>query len=179
MNELMLGDARPSMVATARLTMREIGPDDAPFIRRLLNEPSFMRFIGDRGVRTDDDARGYIARVRESSERGAGGTYLVELTADAQPLGICGLMRKPWLAAPDLAYAFVPEAGGKGYAIEAATAVMELARDTFRLTRVDAVVVPDNDRSINVLQKLGFEPNGDITDPRDGTELKLYTRRLP
>ena len=179
MNELLMGDAPPPVLATERLTLRVIGMDDAEFIRRLLNEPAFLRFIGDRGVRTADDARAYIEKAREASKQGAGGTYLVELREDTQPLGICGLMRKPWLAAPDLAYAFVPEAGGKGYAIEAASAVMDLARDTLRLARVDAVVVHDNERSIRVLQKLSFEPQGTITDPRDGTELQLHVRKLP
>ena len=178
MNELLMGGEPPPMLETDRLTLRAIGLDDAEFMRRLLNEASFLRFIGDRGVRTVDEACAFIEKAREASKHGAGGTYLVELTANAQPLGICGLMRKPWLAAPDLAYAFVPEAGGKGYAIEAASSVMELARDTLRLTRVDAVVVHDNERSIRVLQKLRFEPMGTITDPRDGTELQLYSRSL-
>src|SRR5687768_14886620 len=106
MNELLMGDAPPPVLQTDRPTLRSIGVDDAEFIRRLLNEPSFLRFIGDRGVHTVDEARAYIEKAREASKQGAGGTYLVELTADAQPLGICGLMRKPWLAAPDLAYAF-------------------------------------------------------------------------
>ena len=82
MNELLLGGPPPPVVETDRLTMRAIGLDDAEFIRRLLNEPSFLRFIGDRGVRTVDDACAFIEKARDASKQGAGGTYLVELTAD-------------------------------------------------------------------------------------------------
>lgn len=163
------------MLETERLSLREFDVGDAPFIRRLLNEPAFLRFIGDRGVRTDDDARAYLERVPlESYLRLGYGLYLVELVADGTPIGMCGLMRKPWLNAPDLAYAFLSEYGGRGYALEAARAVLDHARVTLKLDHVVAVVQPDNVRSIRLLEKLRFTSEGTVTDPA-GAELELHS----
>lgn len=166
-----------AVTETERLVLRRMDVSDAPFILRLLNEPSFLRFIGDRGVHTLADAEMYVLGIlhaaRDHDDRL--GLCLVTLRADGAPVGMCGLMRKPWLDAPDLAYAFVPEAEGKGYATEAARAVLDHGRRHGGLDRIVAVVVPENRGSIRVLEKLDFRPAGSVTDPSDGTALRLFT----
>ena len=160
---------------TERLLLRRFEIDDAPFVLRLLNEPSFLRFIGDRGVRTIGDAERYIAAGPQQSYRALGtGLLLVEVKPQRGPIGMCGLMQKPWLDAPDLAYAFVPEAGGQGYALEAARTVLESGRARLGIDRVVAVVTPDNLRSIRVLEKLGFHDDGETADPATGEALRRF-----
>ncbi|HUF12807.1 MAG TPA: GNAT family N-acetyltransferase [Longimicrobiales bacterium] len=166
----------PEIVAeTERLVLRRFVLDDAPFIARLLNEPGFLRYIGDRGVRTVDDARSYLEREALESYRVNGfGLFAVELKTDWTTIGACGLLRRPWLEAPDLAYAFLASAEGFGYASEAARAVLDLAWSTLALERVVAIVLPDHAASTRILEKLHFQGTGSVTDPRSGEELALF-----
>lgn len=169
------GPPIPWELRTERLRLRRFDLADAPFILRLLNDAGFLRFIGDRGVRTLEDARLYLERVPLESYRAHGfGGYVVELEPRGIPIGMCGLMRKPWLPAPDLAYAFLAEHRGQGFAVEAARAVLGHAQGTLGLERVVAIVLPDNTASISLLQKLGFAAEGGVVDPRDGAELLLH-----
>lgn len=160
---------------TERLTLRELTEEDAGFMLKLLNEPSFLRFIGDRGVRTVEDARRYLREGPISSYKRLGfGLYLVELRDAQTPIGICGLVKREALDDVDIGFAFLPAFWSKGYAFESAAAVMRYAQDVIGLNRIAAIVSPDNDRSIGVLNKLGLRFERLITWPEDGSELKLY-----
>lgn len=166
---------REVVAETRRLMLRRLTADDAGFMVRLLNDPGFLRYIGDRGVRTVADATLYLQNVAWESYRLHGyGPFLVEIKAEGTPVGMCGLMRKPWLPGPDLAYAFLSKAAGSGYASEAAARVVELAWTTLRLERLYAVVMPENGASIRVLEKLGLQRTGAVTDPGNGAGLVLY-----
>lgn len=146
-----------SVLQTARLSLHEFTTDDAEFVRGLLNDPSFLRFIGDRHVRTLDDARRYlVAGPIASYARHGFGLYLVRLRASATPIGMCGLLKRDTLDDVDVGFAFMPEFRGQGYAREAASAVMDLARTAHGLSRVVAIVSPDNVASIALLRSLGF-----------------------
>ena len=162
------------MIETTRLRVRHFVDDDASFILRLLNEPSFLRYIGDRGVRNIDDARAYIANgpLASYTKRGYGLNVVTTKDSD-DAIGMCGVVHKPWLDDPDIAYAFLPESGGRGYASEAAYAVLQVVRSEFGVGRVVAVVTPDNAASIRVLDKLDFSFERMIEDPA-GIELKLF-----
>lgn len=176
----MTSAVRHVVLETERLLLRRFAVHDAPFIVDILNEPGFLRFIGDRGVRTRADAVDYLERVPLESYRKFGfGPYAVELEPGRTPIGMCGLMRKPWLSAPDLAYAFLSDHGGRGYALEAARAVLDHARVTLEPERVLAVVQPENTRSIRLLEKLDFAPDGTVPDPATGAELALYSWAAP
>lgn len=135
--------------------------DDAEFILRLLNEPSFLQNIGDRKVRTIEDAVNYIENgPRASYERFGFGLFLVEEKETGMPTGMCGLLKRDTLADPDIGFAFVPEYWSNGYGLESATAVLEWARNKFGFDRVAAITSPDNSRSIRLLEKMGFEFQG-------------------
>jgi RimJ/RimL family protein N-acetyltransferase len=163
------------ILGTERLTLRELTEDDAAFMLRLLNEPSFLRFIGDRGVRTSADARTHLLKGPIDSYKRLGfGLYLVELKNTQTPIGICGLIKRDGLDDVDIGFAFLSEYWSKGYAFEAAAAVMTYGKDVVGLTRIVAIVSPDNDRSIGVLGKLGLRFERMIIWPEDGSELKLY-----
>lgn len=146
------------VLQTDRLTLRDASLEDAAFILRLLNEPSFLRFIGDRGVRTLDDATRYISeRLIGSYVRNGFGLWIVERKDSPGPIGICGLVKRDALPDPDIGFAFLPEYWFKGYAGESASAVKHHAFATLRFPRLLAVANGDNAPSIRLLGNLGFE----------------------
>jgi len=158
-----------SSLETQRLIIRELKVDDAQFILTLLNEPSFLRYIGDKKVRNLDDARRYIlSRPVASYERYGFGLFRVELKDSHIPIGMCGLLKREELPDPDIGFAFLPDFWNRGYALEAAAAVLNYARQRLKLDRILAIVNPDNDASIKLLQKLSFKFE------RMKDEVKLY-----
>jgi [ribosomal protein S5]-alanine N-acetyltransferase len=160
---------------TGRLSLRQLSHADAAFVLRLLNEPAFLRHIGDRGVRTLDDARRYLDDGPLASYRQHGfGLFLVEQRADGVAVGMCGVLRRETLPDPDLGFAFLPEFTGRGYAVEAGGAVLAMARTRFSLPRLLAIVSPLNAASQAVLRRLGFEAAGTVRLAADADELQLY-----
>lgn len=145
------------VLSTPRLVIRELVHEDAPFIVQLLNDPAFLKYIGDRGVRTTEDARRYLDSGPRAMYAEFGfGLWAVEL-ADGTPIGICGLLKRPVLDDVDLGFAMLPEFRREGYAREAASAVIAHARDSLKLDRVVAIVDPANDGSARLLGNLGFQ----------------------
>ncbi len=164
---------------TPRLVLREFTDDDLAFIVRLLNEPSWIRFIGDRGVRTEADARKYLDDgPRKGQARHGYSLWCVAQRDTGAPVGMCGLIRRDALPDADLGFAFLPEAWGKGYATEASRAVLDHARDVIGLRRVLAITVPDNDASIRVLERLDFRREGMTRLPGETVDLLLFARDL-
>lgn len=162
-------------LSTRRMVLRELTSDDAPFVLELMNEPAYHRHIGDRGLRTVADAARYVdERLRPSYAEHGHGFLVAERREDGAPLGICGLARRPWLDGPDLGYAFLARHNGQGYAREAATAV--LAAGAPRGARVLAVVAPDNERSIRLLEDLEFEFERLLSPPEAEQPLALFAR---
>jgi len=162
-------------IESERLWLRKVDDADAPFILRLLNEPSWIQYIGDRGVRTLDDARRYIHEgPRRMYDAYGLGLFAVTLRGGGPPLGLCGLLQRPELQHPDLGFAFLPEAWGQGFAFEAAAAVLREADAEGRHRRILAIVSPGNDRSVHLLGKAGFAAEGTVTLKPDGEELLLF-----
>jgi RimJ/RimL family protein N-acetyltransferase len=168
-----------AILETARVRLRELSPGDAPFILELLNESAFLRYIGDKRVRTHDDARRYIVTepIATYEEHGFG-LYLVERKEDGVPIGICGLLKRAWLDAPDLGFAFLSRFTSKGYGYESAAAVLSMARRTWDLARVYAITSPDNTVSIGLLGKLGFVFER-AAEPTPGDRVNVYALTLP
>ncbi|MGZ8842041.1 MAG: GNAT family N-acetyltransferase [Pyrinomonadaceae bacterium] len=164
------------ILETERLTLRQLSPDDAPFIVELLNEPSFIRYIGDKSVRNLDDARKYILNGPVASyERHGFGLYLVELKADRTPIGICGVLKRDTLPDPDVGFAFLPAYWKLGYAFESAAAVMKHAREILGIDRILAITSPDNEASERLLGKIGLRFDR-LTRLSEGSpEVKLFT----
>lgn len=163
------------LLQTPRLLLRELTDADAPFVLALLNDPGFLQHIGDKGVRTLDDARGYLQSGPFASYAAHGfGLWRVALRGDDEAIGMCGLLRRDWLDAPDLGYAFLPAARGRGLAQEAADAVLRLARERLGLHRVLAIVSRDNAASIRLLERAGFAREVDVVPPGSDETLALY-----
>lgn len=163
------------MIETERLTLREFFVEDATFICELLNDVSFVRNIGDKGVRSDKDAAAYIQNGPIASyERFGFGLYAVELKETGELIGMCGLLKRDSLTDPDIGFAFLPKFWKKGYALEAAAAVLEYGKNVLGLKRVLAITMPDNIGSIGVLEKIGLRFERLIRMSEDEPELKLF-----
>ncbi len=163
------------ILETNRLIIRRLSIEDADFILELLNEPSWLRFIGDKGVRTIADARDYILKGPiESYERFGFGLFMVELKEQGTPIGMCGLIKRDSLKDVDIGFAFLLKFWGAGYAHESASAVMEYGKSAFGLNRIVAITKPDNHSSIKVLEKLGFRFEQMIRLSEGAPEIKLF-----
>jgi RimJ/RimL family protein N-acetyltransferase len=164
---------------TPRLLLRSLTLHDAAFVLNLMNQPSYHRYIGDRGVRDVPAAMNYIqTRFIESYERNGYGLYAVVVLGTATLAGICGLVKRDTLPHPDLGFAFLPTHWSQGLAREAAQATMQFARQNLGLARLLAVTHPENDPSIRLLQKLGFTFQDMVQFPGDDDVLKLFTCEL-
>lgn len=163
------------VTTTPRLRLRHLTTNDTAFIVELLNDPSFLSNIGDRGVRTHDDAVGYVENGPGASYAKNGfGLYLVETKDGAAPLGLCGLVKRDTLPDIDIGFAFLPRFRGQGYALEAARATLDEARDRVKLPRLVAIVKPGNVASGRLLVKLGLKFERMIRLPNDALELEYY-----
>ena len=151
----------PPLIATARLRLDPFTVDDAPFIVALLTDPDWLRYIGDRGVRTLDDARRYLETGPMASYAAHGfGLYRVALRDSGVPIGMCGLLRRETLPDVDIGFAFLPDYRTQGFAVESARATLRYARETLGLDRIVAIVSPENAASIRVLETLGMVQEG-------------------
>jgi RimJ/RimL family protein N-acetyltransferase len=167
---------------TARLCLRHLLDADAAFILELLNEPDFIRNIGDREVRTLDDACRYIQQGPVASYGQHGfGLWLVELRSKAAPIGICGSLKRDYLDDVDVGFALRAAFRGNGYAFEAAAAAMSHGQRVLGINRIVAITSPDNPASMSVLRRLGLDFERWIRLPGQTPDTRLFTpaeRRL-
>jgi RimJ/RimL family protein N-acetyltransferase len=163
------------VLETPRLILRHLELEDAEFILELVNDPDWVRYIGDKNVRTVEAARHYIARgPRAMYERLGFGLYLVELKASGEALGICGLIKRDTLEDVDIGYAFLPRHRACGYACEAAMATLEFARRSLGLKRIVAITSPDNKSSARLLARLGLRFERSLKLAAGAGEVNLF-----
>jgi ribosomal-protein-alanine N-acetyltransferase len=163
------------ILETKRLRLRWLAEKDATFILDLVNEAAFIRNIGDKGVRTIDGARDYILTGPVASYAKFGfGLYLVELTETGEAIGICGLLKRDSLEDVDIGFAFLERFRKKGFAYEAAAAVMEYGRNALGLKRIVAITSADNEGSMRVLEKIGLRFEKIIRMPGSDEDTRLF-----
>ena len=165
---------------TERLIIREMDSAlDAEFIFELLNSEGFLKYIGDRGIRSVEDARNFIeTRYRQSYRDHGYGLYTVELNQNGMPVGICGFVRRDTLPGADIGFAFLPEHERNGYGFESASAMMLHGAEKLGFDEVFAITTLDNAASIKLLEKLGFSLLN-IIDSLEGERLNLFTYKRP
>jgi RimJ/RimL family protein N-acetyltransferase len=169
-----------NVLETERLTLREFQLDDAEFVRQLLNESGFLRYIGDKGVRTLADARDYLLKGPIESYRRFGfGLYLASLREDGAPIGMCGLVKREGLADVDVGFALRSRYWSRGYAVEAAAAVLDYGARVLNLGRIVAIANPENHASIAVLERIGLKFERMVRLSSDAVELKLFGPASP
>lgn len=168
------------ILETDRLALRHLGAADAAFMLQLLNDPSFIQNIGDRGVRTEEAALRYtLDGPVVSYQRHGYGLYLVELKSTGESVGICGLVKRDYLEDPDIGFAFLPAYWHQGYAFESAQAIKLHAFDVLRVSRLLAITSPDNASSIRLLEKLGLRFQRMISPPGREEVLRLFSIEAP
>jgi [ribosomal protein S5]-alanine N-acetyltransferase len=143
-------------VQTARLTLRPLTLADAEFIIELVNDPAWIRFIGDRKIHDRPAAEAYIEKCLTMVRNHGVGSLAVELTSTNAVIGICGLLRREQQRDLDLGFALLEQFRGHGYASEAAVAMLDIGHNTLGHERVIALTNPENTASIDLLTKLGF-----------------------
>lgn len=164
-----------NVVETPRLALRPLTVENDAFIHELVNDPDWLRYIGDRGVRTVADARAYILKGPVASYAQHGfGLWLTMRKSDSVPLGICGLLKRDNLEDVDVGFAFLPEFRAQGYAFESAAASLAYGRSVLGLKRIVAVTSPDNAGSIRMLEKLGLRYEKMVRMTPDAAEIKLF-----
>jgi RimJ/RimL family protein N-acetyltransferase len=164
-----------TVLETERLRLRKITAGDAEFIHGLMNEPAYLEYIGDKGVKTVEDAERFITNVAvKSYEVNGFGHYIVELKLDATPIGTCGYVKRDELDDPDIGFAFLPDFRKHGYAFESAKAIKSFGIEVLGFTKISAITTQHNERSGKLLSKLGFSFDRLISMPK-GDELKLFT----
>ena len=164
-----------NVIETDRLILRRLNAEDAPFILELLNDPGWLRFIGDKGVKTLDDARSYIRNgPADMYARLGHGLYLASLKDGGAPIGLCGLIKRDGLDDVDIGFAFLPQYRGRGYAFEAAAATLAYGRNTLGLKRIVAIAAPDNEASARLLEQIGLRDAGRIQLAHREQPLRLF-----
>ncbi|MFY0255318.1 GNAT family N-acetyltransferase [Chitinophaga sp. 30R24] len=164
---------------TSRLLVRTFAAIDDAFVLELLNTPGWLQFVGDRQVHTLADAQRYIMHNLLGSHEGKGyGAWVVELKTTGQAIGICSLFKRKYLEQPDLGFAFLPEAEGKGYAYEAAIGTLQYGRNELAAPNIFAITQPDNQRSVRLLERIGFMRLGTVLPPGEQEELALFNKEF-
>jgi RimJ/RimL family protein N-acetyltransferase len=161
---------------TERLQLRWLTEDDADLMLAIWNDPDFVRFVGDRGVRTLDEARDALRNGILQLYRDFGfGPYRLALSGSDEAMGICGLFKRDNLEYPDIGYGLLPAYCGSGYAFEAAQAVAEHAREHMKVAMLYAIVSAENTRSVHLLEKLGMVAGGPIRMPGEDADVILFS----
>ena len=164
---------------TERLYLRRLNRDDAVFILDLLNQPSWLEYIGDKHVYNLNDAKKYIELAPMTMyDRYGFGLFLVCAKETSVPMGLCGLIKRDNLEDADLGYAFLPDYWQQGYALEAVLSILAYAKDTHHLTRVLALSKSTNSASKKLLKKVGFKFDRDLKLLEDEENLQIYQLEL-
>lgn len=165
-----------NQIETPRLLLCKMTSDDAEFIFQLLNSPTWLQHIGDKGIKTIDDARNYISEKIKNYEQFGFGMLLVKLKSDEKPIGVCGVWKRETLDDADIGFAFLPEYNGNGYAFEAASASMNYAVNELKLKKILAITTEDNVKSIRLLKKIGMSFEKMIKMLDEEVELMLFAK---
>ena len=167
------------ILKTKRLYLRRLIRDDAEFILQLLNEPSWLEFIGNKNVDNLNDAKKYIELAPMNMyERYGFGLFLVCALETSVPMGLCGLIKRDNFDDADLGYALLPEFWNKGFALEAVESVLKYAKNTHHLSRILALSKSSNAPSIKLLNKVGFEFDRDLKLIENEENLQIYQLKL-
>tara|TARA_R110000868_G_scaffold232117_2_gene485577 strand:+ start:832 stop:1341 length:510 start_codon:yes stop_codon:yes gene_type:complete len=164
---------------TERLLISGFSLEDAPFFLKLANTPNWLKYIGDRNLKTVKDAEAYLTNGTIKSYTDFGfGNYKLKYKQDNKIIGSCGLIKREQLNDVELGFAFLPEFEGKGFGYEASTAVIDAAKNEFHLKKLTAIILPINTNSIKLINKLGFTYEKRVKPFEDDQELLLFAKTL-
>ncbi len=162
-----------SIIETNRLVLKSLKLDDYIFIKNLVNTEGWIKFIGDRNIKTDDDAKNYIKKIQDNN---AVKYWIVNLKDKNIPIGIITYIKRDYLEYHDLGFAFLPDFHKKGYAFEATTRVIQELKSNQLNSEILATTIPENKKSIELLEKLGFEFKESIKN--NDESLSVYLKKM-
>jgi len=151
-------------IKTKRLVIRPFDEGDLDIVYQISSDPEARRFTGGVLTRAESD-RGLQGHIDRVSQSGLGARAVVESGSD-QLIGYCGLQPFADTEEIELFYGYATHAWGRGFATEAAVAVIELGFRCLQAERLVAIVHPENLASLRVLEKLGFLRSGTYLHPR-------------
>ncbi len=165
------------ILETERLILRQFTLDDAAFILELLNTPTWLRFIGDRGVHSIEDAENYLRNgsLKSYAENGFGFYAVVEKESE-KAIGMCGLIKRDTLPDIDIGFAFLPNLISKGFGYEIASATLDYAFNVLKIKRIVAIVNPENEKSIGLIKKIGMQFEEMTKFGEEAKELMLFSK---
>ena len=165
---------------TNRLIISKIRLDDAAFFLELVNIPNFIKYIGDRNLKTVEDAKTYLKNgtLKSDDDFGFGFYKLLLKEENNKAIGTCGLVKREQLDNVDIGFAMLPEYEGKGFGYESCIAVLKLAKEQFKLNKVLAITLPTNNNSIKLLEKIGLSYEKRVKPFEDDEELLLFAKNL-
>ena len=165
---------------TKRLLVSKLSLKDAPFFLKLVNTPNWLKYIGDRNLKTVKDAEDYLTKgTLKSYEEYGFGFYKLELKEDNnKPIGVCGLVKRDELENIDMGFAFLEEFEGQGFGFESSIAILKLAKEKFHIKKLLAITLPINTKSIKLLEKLGFRYEKRVNPFADDEELLLFAKHF-
>ncbi|UII75272.1 GNAT family N-acetyltransferase [Flagellimonas sp. HMM57] len=167
-----------NFIETKRLILCEATLEDSEFFYTLLNSPNWIEFIGDKGVRTQEDAKQYIqSNLIDSYQKNGYGLLTMSLKESRKPIGICGFVRRDYLNSPDIGFAILPEHEGNGYTTEACEAIISYGKTELKLQTILGITTPENSKSRNLLIKIGLFEVGIIQPEKDKKELLLFSTK--
>lgn len=166
------------ILETKRLILRQFTLDDAAFILKLLNTPTWLQFIGDRNVHSIEDAENYLLNgsLKSYAENGFG-FYAVVAKETGKTIGMCGLIKRDTLPDIDIGFAFLPNLISKGFGYEIASATLDYALNVLEIKRIVAIVNPENEKSIGLIKKIGMQFEEMIKFGDEGKELMLFANQ--
>lgn len=164
-----------NIIETERLLLKPMSTDDSQLIFELYNSPNFIRFIGDRNIKTVDDAENYIKnKFLPQIEKLGYGNYLISRKEDGKKIGSVGIFERDGLDVHDIGFSFLPEFEGKGYGYESASKLMEVGFKEFGLKKISAITTKENISSQKLIEKLGLKFQKMVSLPNDEEELRYY-----
>ena len=168
------------MITTDRLNLKLASMEDAPFFLELYNTPTFIQFIGDKNLRSLEDARSYVQnRFLPQIERLGYGNYLIIRKEDGAKIGSVGIFEREGLDVQDIGFSFLEEFQGKGYGYEAASKLLETACTDCGCSKISAITSKENIASQSLIQKLGLKYLKTVQLPDDPEELLYYEIEKP
>ena len=163
-------------IESERLFLRPLTLEDGEFILQLLNTDGFIKYIGDRNVKTIEQAKNYLLNgPLKSYEINGFGLSLVELKTGRTPVGMSGLLKRDYLDHPDIGFAFLPDHTGKGYASEIVKEIIHYGLNRLQMEKILAIVLPENSSSIKLLERAGFRYEKNFISPDSNEDLCLYS----
>ncbi len=171
---------KPVSLETDRLFLKPMSIDEADFILELYNSPNFIRFIGDRNIKSIQDAEQYIlSKFLPQFERLGYGNFLIQLKSTGQKIGGVGIFEREGLEVQDIGFSFLPEFEGKGYGFEASKKLLEMSFSAFGLKKISAITSQENRASRKLIKKLGFTYRSTVQLLGDKEELRYYEIEAP